>query len=100
MIIRDPGGTGSQAYIEKGETRTTTLTTDVEVSYNREDVSHNEIGFKLIQFNGVGVGAISGIITDNSQIATVDVGFSIEDTYENSPPQPPAAYPPVPSLNM
>ena len=84
MIIRDPGGTGSQAYIEKGETRTTTLTTDVEVSYNREDVSHNEIGFKLIQFNGVGVGAISGIITDNSQIATVDVGFSIEDTYENS----------------
>ncbi len=84
MIIRDPGGTGSSAYIEQGETRTTTLTTDVSVSYNREDMTHTEIGFKLIQFSGVGVGAISGIITDNSEISTVDAGFNIEDSYENS----------------
>ena len=84
MIIRDPGGTSSQAYMEKGESYTSTLTTDVELSYNREDMTHTEIGFKLIQFNGVGVGAISGIITDNSELSTVDAGFTIEDTYVNS----------------
>lgn len=76
MILRDPGGTGSQAYWETGNTVTSTLTTEQSIGNETETMTHTEIGFELTQFNGVGVGAISGIITSTKEVTTVDLGVT------------------------
>ncbi len=76
MILRDPGGTGSQAYWEAGNTVTSTLTTEQSIGNETETMTHTEIGFELTQFNGVGVGAISGIITSTKEVTTVDLGVT------------------------
>ena len=76
MILRDPGGTGSQAYWEAGNTVTSTVTTEQAIGNESEMMTHTEIGFELTQFNGVGVGAISGIITSTKEVTTVDLGVT------------------------
>lgn len=76
MILRDPGGTGSQAYWETGNTVTSTVTTEQSIGNETETMTHTEIGFELTQFNGVGVGAISGIITSTKEVTTVDLGVT------------------------
>ena len=76
MILRDPGGTGSQAYWETGNTVTSTVTTEQSIGNETETMTHTEIGFELTQFNGVGIGAISGIITNTKEVTTVDLGVT------------------------
>ena len=80
MILRDPAGTGSQAYWEAGNTVTSTMTTEQSFGNEAEMMTHTEIGFELTQFNGVGVGAISGIITNTKEVTTVDLGVTTEVT--------------------
>lgn len=80
MILRDPGGTGSQAYWEAGNTVTSTVTTEQSIGNETETMTHTEIGFELTQFNGVGVGAISGIITNTKEVTTLDIGVTTEVT--------------------
>ena len=84
MILRDPAGTGSQAYWEAGNTVTSTITTEQSFGNEAETMTHTEIGFELTQFNGVGVGAISGIITNTKEVTTVDLGVTTEVTGNSS----------------
>ena len=80
MILRDPAGSASQAYWEAGNTVTSTVTTEQSLGNETETMTHTEIGFELTQFNGVGVGAISGIITNTKEVVTVDLGVTTEVT--------------------
>ena len=80
MILRDPAGSASQAYWEAGNTVTSTVTTEQSLGNEAETMTHTEIGFELTQFNGVGVGAISGIITNTKEVVTVDLGVTTEVT--------------------
>ncbi len=80
MILRDPAGSASQAYWEAGNTVISTVTTEQSLGNEAETMTHTEIGFELTQFNGVGVGAISGIITNTKEVVTVDLGVTTEVT--------------------
>ena len=84
MILRDPAGSGSQAYWEAGNTVTSTVTTEQSFGDEVETMTHTEIGFELTQFNGVGVGAISGIITNTKEVTTLDIGVTTEVTGQSS----------------
>ncbi|MBQ7237169.1 MAG: hypothetical protein IJS20_00085 [Bacteroidales bacterium] len=84
IILRDPAGSASQAYIEAGATLTSTWSSEHYVGDEVETMTHTEIGFELTQFNGVGVGAISGIITNTREMMTVDFGVTTEVTSTDS----------------
>ena len=76
LILRDPAGSASQSYIEAGSTTTSTVTSEYTFGDELETMTHTEIGFELTQFNGVGVGAISGIITNTKEVTTLDIGVT------------------------
>jgi len=81
MIIRDPGGTASSAYWEKGQSVTTTHSHDITFTDQNQVLTHTEFGFDLTTITAAGVGVIQGVIIDNSEKTTLDVGVRTEYGY-------------------
>ena len=84
MILRDPAGSGSQAYWEAGNTVTSTLTTAQSYGTETEMATHTEIGFELTTFAGVGIGAFAGAIVTTRDMVTVDFNLTTEVSGEDS----------------
>ena len=78
MIIRDPGGSASSAFWEKGSSSTYTETQTVTVSEEAELMTHTEFGIELTTLMAAGVGVIMGVIETNSDKVTLDVGVKSE----------------------
>ena len=81
MIIRDPGGSGSSAFWEKGQSVTKTQTQTVTVTNETEVMTHTEFGVELTSLMAAGVGVIMGVINTNSEKVTLDVG--VKSNYEH-----------------
>lgn len=81
MIIRDPAGSGSSAFWEKGQSVTKTETQTITVNNETEIMTHTEFGVELTSLMAAGVGVIMGVITTNSEKVTLDVGVKTEYEY-------------------
>lgn len=73
FVLRDPPGTGSSAYLEKGQTITTAakITTEYNSEYSSKLTLH--LGAELKTSTGIGV----AVITDESSKADASAGFEI-----------------------
>ena len=78
MIIRDPGGSGSSAFWETGQSVTQTETQTITVNNETETMTHTEFGVELTSLMAAGVGVIMGVIETNSNKVTLDVGVTTE----------------------
>jgi hypothetical protein len=76
-ILRDPPGTNSHAYIEKGTTYTSTSTTSVGETVAAEMNLTTSLGPKITTFVGLG----AGIITETEVKADIKLGLSSEQSY-------------------
>lgn len=67
FVLRDPPGSNSYSYLEKGVTVTQTSTYNSGVSNIGSETTHTALGIKLISFIGIGSGTIleSDIIDEN-----------------------------------
>ena len=81
MIIRDPAGSGSSAFWEKGQSVTKTETQTITVNNETEIMTHTEFGIELTSLMAAGVGVIMGVINTTSEKVTLDVGVKTEYEY-------------------
>lgn len=81
MIIRDPAGSGSSAFWEKGQSVTKTETQTITVNNETEIMTHTEFGVELTSLMAAGVGVIMGVINTTSEKVTLDVGVKTEYEY-------------------
>lgn len=67
FVLRDPPGSNSYSYLEKGVTVTQTSTYNGSVANFGSETTHTAIGIKLISFIGLGAGTItkSDLIDEN-----------------------------------
>lgn len=77
MILRDPPGSNSHSYIEKGNSYTTTSTTTYTTESSLNQSVTVDIGIENITFVGLG----GGIITVSEVINNNEVGVEIAETY-------------------
>ena len=80
MVLRDPYGSNSYAYLEKGVTISSTKTTEFSTSTNVEISNKVDLGAKVITFAGVG----AGVITETETLANVTIGLNTETNYTSS----------------
>lgn len=72
FVLRDPPGSNSYSYLEKGVTVTQTSTYNGSVANFGSETTHTAIGIKLISFIGLG----SGTITKSDLIDENKIGIS------------------------
>jgi hypothetical protein len=80
MILRDPYGSNSYAYLEKGATISTSKSTGFSTTSNVEISNKVDLGAKVITFAGVG----AGIITETETLANVTIGLNTESAYTSN----------------
>jgi hypothetical protein len=74
IILRDPPGTFSSAYIESGTTVTTKVGTTIGAGLNTALNLTTSLGPKITTFVGLG----AGVITENEVIADISIGLKTE----------------------
>ncbi|MDL2323372.1 LamG domain-containing protein, partial [Bacteroidales bacterium OttesenSCG-928-A17] len=79
-ILRDPPGSLSYSYIEKGSTITSTTSYDVSNALKETQNITTSLGPKITTFVGFGV----GVITENETKIDVSAGLSAEQTWSYS----------------
>lgn len=77
MILRDPHGTGSYAYLEKSSSFSKTKNFEVTNQNSISMANKIDFGGKVIVWAGVG----AGTITETEVIANATVGFESEQTW-------------------
>lgn len=75
-VLRDPPGTHSYSYLEKGTTFTESSSTSSAISQEGQEDTAIGVGTELVTFTGVGVGTIQSAVTNNK--AEINVEHSSE----------------------
>lgn len=75
-VLRDPPGSNSYSYLEKGTTITETASFSGTLHHEKNTETEINVGTELITFTGVGVGTINSVV--NSNDATVSANYSSE----------------------
>lgn len=65
-VLRDPPGSNSYSYLEKGTTFTESTTYNGTLTQEGEETMTTNVGYELVTFTGVGVGTIQSIEQTNS----------------------------------
>jgi hypothetical protein len=76
-ILRDPPGSSSKAYLEKGQTKSNTTKWSIEDSFSQEASLKFKLGQTVKIFAGVGVGTITETEYDND----ITVGWESEEKW-------------------
>ena len=82
MILRDPAGSGSNAYIEAGQTVTTTKTRAGRISSATDVTEHVSVGLKTTVISGVAAGALVATTVDTEVTVENSLGLRISEEVE------------------
>ncbi len=77
MILRDPPGSNSYAYLEKGHSISTTTSTNFSTEATVNQNLTVDMGMKTITFVGLG----AGVITETEVINNAEVGVEIREKF-------------------
>jgi hypothetical protein len=76
-ILRDPPGSSSKAYLEQGQTKSTTTTWNIEDAFSQEANVKFKLGQTVKVFAGVGAGTITETEFDHD----VTIGWNSEEKW-------------------
>ncbi|WP_455586608.1 LamG-like jellyroll fold domain-containing protein [Bacteroides sp.] len=82
-VLRDPPGSKSYAYLEKGTSFKSASSFKAVAKQEGDDTAVEKLGFTITTFTGIGAGVISSVETDNG----LTVGVHHEESYTGTSSQ-------------
>ena len=79
MILRDPAGTGSSAYIEEGQSTTTTIMRGGQIISNNEVVTNSKFGLKNVVITGTAIGGLVATSVETESKFEIKAGIQINE---------------------